>query len=144
MPLWLFNHITKQLLFYSNLTFDRLFLKKKALKEKIAAYLLMFKKVFVRTLNYKSTRHGLAKKIQEELEEVALQLSNLILLLVMFKWFSSVFTVLRTVISLSWNTSFPDAVCLTFRNSRPGVFLRKGVMKICSKFTGEHPSRSVI
>ena len=24
------------------------------------------------------------------------------------------------------------------------MFLRKGVMKICSKFTGEHPCRSVI
>ena len=28
--------------------------------------------------------------------------------------------------------------------SRPEVFLGKGVLKICSKFTGEHPSRSVI
>ena len=26
-----------------------------------------------------------------------------------------------------------------FRSSRPEVFLRKGVLKICSKFTGEHP-----
>ena len=26
-----------------------------------------------------------------------------------------------------------------YRSSRPGVFLRKGVLKICSKFTGEHP-----
>ena len=25
------------------------------------------------------------------------------------------------------------------RNSRPGVFLGKGVLKICRKFTGEHP-----
>ena len=31
-----------------------------------------------------------------------------------------------------------------FRSSRPEVFLRKGVLKICSKFTGEHPYRSVI
>ena len=30
------------------------------------------------------------------------------------------------------------------RNSRPEVFLGKGVLKICSKFTGEHPCRSVI
>ena len=30
------------------------------------------------------------------------------------------------------------------RSSRPQVFLRKGVLKICSKFTGEHPCRSVI
>ena len=31
-----------------------------------------------------------------------------------------------------------------FRGSRPEVFLRKGVLKICRKFTGEHPCRSVI
>ena len=30
------------------------------------------------------------------------------------------------------------------RSSRQGVFLEKGVLKICSKFTGEHPCRSVI
>ena len=30
------------------------------------------------------------------------------------------------------------------RSSRPGVFLRKGVLKICSKLTGEHPCRSAI
>ena len=26
-----------------------------------------------------------------------------------------------------------------FRSSRPEVFIGKGVLKICSKFTGEHP-----
>ena len=31
-----------------------------------------------------------------------------------------------------------------FRSSHPKVFLRKGVLKICSKFTGEHPCRSVM
>ena len=30
------------------------------------------------------------------------------------------------------------------RGSRPEVFLRKGVLKICTNFTGEHPCRSVI
>ena len=30
------------------------------------------------------------------------------------------------------------------RNSRPEVFIREDVLKICSKFTGEHPCRSVI
>ena len=30
------------------------------------------------------------------------------------------------------------------RSSRPEVFLVKGVLKICNKFTGEHPCRSVI
>ena len=29
-------------------------------------------------------------------------------------------------------------------SSHPEVFLRKGVLKICSKFTGEHPCHSVI
>ena len=32
----------------------------------------------------------------------------------------------------------------TNRSSHPEVFLRKGVLKICSKFTGEHPRRSAI
>ena len=30
------------------------------------------------------------------------------------------------------------------RNSRPEVFLRKGVLKIRDKFIGEHPCRSAI
>ena len=29
-----------------------------------------------------------------------------------------------------------------FRSSHPEVFLEKGVLKRCSKFTGEHPCRS--
>ena len=31
-----------------------------------------------------------------------------------------------------------------FRSSPPEVFLRKGVLKIRSKFTGEHPCRNVV
>ena len=31
-----------------------------------------------------------------------------------------------------------------FRSSRSGVFLKKDILKICSKFRGEHPCRSVI
>ena len=31
----------------------------------------------------------------------------------------------------------------TFKSSRPEVFLRKAVLKICSKFTGEHSCQSV-
>ena len=34
-----------------------------------------------------------------------------------------------------------DSSC---RSIRPEVFFKKGVLKICSKFTGAHPSRSVI
>ena len=33
---------------------------------------------------------------------------------------------------------------ILFRSSHPKVFFRKGVLKICSKFTGEHPCRSAI
>ena len=31
-----------------------------------------------------------------------------------------------------------------YTSSHPKVFLGKGVLKICSKFTGEHPCRGVI
>ena len=34
--------------------------------------------------------------------------------------------------------------CLSQRSKRPEVFWRKGFLKICVKFTGEHPCRSVI
>ena len=30
------------------------------------------------------------------------------------------------------------------RSNHPDVFLEKGVLRICSKFTGEHPCRSAI
>ena len=33
---------------------------------------------------------------------------------------------------------------IIFRSSHPEVFLGKSVLKICSKFTGEHPYRSAI
>ena len=33
---------------------------------------------------------------------------------------------------------------IPIRNSHPEMFLVKGVLKICSKFTGEHPCRNVI
>ena len=33
---------------------------------------------------------------------------------------------------------------LHFRSSFPEVFLEKGILKICSKFTGEHPCRIAI
>ena len=38
-------------------------------------------------------------------------------------------------------TDYPRVI---FRSSRPEVFLSKGVLKICSKFTGEHPCQSAI
>ena len=42
----------------------------------------------------------------------------------------------------SWMISITDS---TFsRSSHPEVILVKGVLKICSRFTGDHPCRSVI
>ena len=38
---------------------------------------------------------------------------------------------------------YPSKI-LSYRSSHQEVFLRKGVLKICSKFTGEHPYQSVI
>ena len=42
------------------------------------------------------------------------------------------------IFSISFSTT------LTVRSSHLEVFLVKGVLKICSKFTGEHPYRSAI
>ena len=38
---------------------------------------------------------------------------------------------------------FEKKLMKKFGSSRPEVFLRKGVLKICSKFTGKHPCGSV-
>ena len=44
-------------------------------------------------------------------------------------------------VKVSWILStYPKQL---FRSSHPEVFLRKGALKKCSKFTGEHPCRSV-
>ena len=41
--------------------------------------------------------------------------------------------------------TFKDLWVFSFhRSSHPEVFAEKGVLKICSKITGEHPCRSVI
>ena len=37
-----------------------------------------------------------------------------------------------------------EIVDLITQSSPPDVLLEKGILKICSKFTGEHPCRSVI
>ena len=39
-------------------------------------------------------------------------------------------------LSLNYNSLLANT---TYRSSRPEVYLRKGVLKICSKFTEEHP-----
>ena len=48
------------------------------------------------------------------------------------------------IIQLSLLLSFSKYIPLRHRSSRPEVFLRKGVLKICSKFKGEHPCQSAI
>ena len=40
--------------------------------------------------------------------------------------------------------SILKVVLFTVRRSRPGVLLSKGVLKICSKFTGEHACGNAI
>ena len=46
---------------------------------------------------------------------------------------------------LSWDSSKKNCkLCVLSRSSPSEVFLRKGILKICRKFTGEHPCRSVI
>ena len=47
-------------------------------------------------------------------------------------------------LELFLNFEQSDTKWVGFRSSRPEVFLVKGVLKIRSKFTGEHPCRSVI
>ena len=42
------------------------------------------------------------------------------------------------------NNIIRDSDIINYRSSHPEVFLEKGILKICSKFTGEHPCRSVI
>ena len=37
-----------------------------------------------------------------------------------------------------------DLYIINFRSSHQEVFLEKGVLKVCSKFTGEHTCRSAI
>ena len=49
-----------------------------------------------------------------------------------------------TAILILWIFSDNFSFFIIFRSSRPELFLRKGVLKICSKFIGEHPCRRVI
>ena len=45
-------------------------------------------------------------------------------------------------IRMAWKNYIPNF--FLFRSSHPEVFLRKGALKICSKFTEDYPWRSVI
>ena len=49
--------------------------------------------------------------------------------------------------SVNQSSNIPQGrgcIWISFRNSRPELFLEKGVLKICNKFTGEHPCESAI
>ena len=48
------------------------------------------------------------------------------------------------VISFDYSNFLRDTFSILFRSSRPEVFLRKGLLKIRSKFVEEHPCRSAI
>ena len=50
------------------------------------------------------------------------------------------------MLSVNQSLRFFNQLCLqnNFRNSPLMVFLEKGVLKKCSKFTGEHPYQSMI
>ena len=46
--------------------------------------------------------------------------------------------------NIRWSSCLLNLSNTLYRSSHPEVFLVKGVLKICSKFTGEHACRSVI
>ena len=48
------------------------------------------------------------------------------------------------VISFDYSNFLRDTFSILFRSSRPEVFLRKGLLKIRSKFIEEHPCQSAI
>ena len=52
-------------------------------------------------------------------------------------------TQIKNVGREAWHTVFTINISKR-RSSHPEVFLGKGVVKICSKFKGEHPCRSAI
>ena len=53
-------------------------------------------------------------------------------------------TVHWNIHSMGYSFIHSYIIDIVFRGSRPGMFLGKGILKICSKFTGEHPCRSAI
>ena len=48
------------------------------------------------------------------------------------------------IVSLHKSNTGGTIFLQSVRSRHPEVFFEKGVLKICSKFTGEHPCRSVI
>ena len=64
-----------------------------------------------------------------------------------FIWWSKIINALLTKLKENsiWSSE-RELLCFTETkgSSRPEVFLLKGILKICTKFTGERPCRSVI
>ena len=70
------------------------------------------------------------------MEEEEIALKNVSSLLVLFIFMLFCLACMKKI-HLQWKNSI-------LRSNHPEVLLRKGVLKICGKFTGEHPCRSVI
>ena len=73
-----------------------------------------------------------------------IRFGNLILLREVIVFRKVFFLVCMLTNTLSWELSQATDFCTLFRSSHPEVFLEKGVLKICSKCTGEDPCRSGI
>ena len=78
--------------------------------------------MYYKALNISDQRKGFKNAIAESSSEVLLT----------FK------------ISILFNHRQQNNRSMKLRSSHPEVFLEKGVLKICSKFTGVHPCRNVI
>ena len=64
---------------------------------------------------------------------------------IIYPYLFILFSYFVSLISPSLSYSFRHETHSTiYRSSRPEVFLGKGVLKICSKFTRDHPYRNVI
>ena len=62
----------------------------------------------------------------------------------MFMFIYNAVSLIDSFLSIKRYYLFPLNRNSPFRSSRPEAFLRKGLLKICSKFTGEHPCWSAI
>ena len=57
------------------------------------------------------------------------------------KYFFSIFSISLNYFRAAHGGFFQ---CIVVKNSSPNVFLKKSVLRICSKFPGEHPCRNTI
>ena len=70
----------------------------------------------------------------------AVWISNLILVKKKFR----ITWIWETVRMLLWNIKIGNYEYMKIRSSHPEALLKKGVLKICNKFTTAHPNRNVI